>query len=114
MDHLKIYLVFIIMLFANCKTKEQNKEPDIKLTNITVTDPLPSWNDGPLKKDILAFVTNVTTEGNAEFIPVENRIATFDNDGTLWSEVPLVQGVFAVYQLKKMVTANPALAKEQP
>ena len=77
-------------------------------------DPLPSWNDGSLKKAIINFVTNATTEGGSGFIPVENRIATFDNDGTLWAEKPYVQELFAVYQVKKMVEAKPELAKKQP
>jgi hypothetical protein len=47
------------------------------------TDPLPSWNDGPAKKAIVAFVTKITTAGSADFVPVAERIATFDNDGTL-------------------------------
>src|SRR5690348_2951806 len=49
-------------------------------------DPLPSWNDGPSKKAILEFVTKVTASRSPDFLPVEERIATFDNDGTLWVE----------------------------
>src|SRR5664279_4420597 len=75
-------------------------------------DPLPSWND-PLKGDIIAYVTKVSKEGSPDFIPVKDRIATFDNDGTLWAEMPLVQELFAYYRVKKIVTANPALAKKQ-
>jgi hypothetical protein len=52
-------------------------------------DPLPSWNDGPVKKSITDFVPRVTTPGGAEFVPVDQRIATFDNDGTLWAEQPM-------------------------
>lgn len=52
-------------------------------------DPLPSWHDTPTKKAITAFVERVTKEGYPDFIPVADRIATFDNDGTLWSEQPL-------------------------
>src|SRR5215813_13731095 len=50
------------------------------------SDPLPSWNDGASKKAIVDFVERTTKPGSAEFIPVEERVATFDNDGTLWSE----------------------------
>ena len=53
------------------------------------TDPLPSWNDGAVKKSITDFVARVTTPGGADFVPAEQRIATFDNDGTLWSEQPI-------------------------
>ena len=53
------------------------------------TDPLPSWNDTAPKKSIVAFVEKVTKEGTSDFVPVDERIATFDNDGTLWVEQPL-------------------------
>ena len=49
-------------------------------------DPLPSWNDGKAKQSITEFVTKVTKEGSSDFVPPEQRIATFDNDGTLWCE----------------------------
>lgn len=49
-------------------------------------DPLPSWNDTGPKKAVVAFVDRVTTPGSSEFVPVPDRIATFDNDGTLWAE----------------------------
>src|SRR3954470_16140641 len=52
-------------------------------------DPLPSWNDGVAKQAILDFVARTTTTGGREFVPVPERIATFDNDGTLWCEQPV-------------------------
>ena len=52
-------------------------------------DPLPSWNDGKARQSILDFVRRVTTEGGPDFVPVPERIAVFDNDGTLWPEYPL-------------------------
>ena len=51
-------------------------------------DPLPSWNDGQAKKSIVAFVEKATTKDSPEFVPAEERIATFDNDGTLWASSP--------------------------
>src|ERR1700694_322234 len=51
------------------------------------SDPLPSWNDGPAKRSITDFVARVTVQGAADFVPVDRRIATFDNDGTLWTEL---------------------------
>ena len=54
-------------------------------------DPLPSWNEGKTKQQILDFVKNVTTTSSSNFVPAEERIATFDNDGTLWSEQPVYQ-----------------------
>ena len=54
-------------------------------------DPLPSWNDGKAKQSITDFVAKVTTEGSSDFVPVPERIATFDNDGTLWAEQPMLE-----------------------
>ena len=53
------------------------------------TDPLPSWNDGKAKQSVIGFVEKVTKAGSTEFIPAPERIAVFDNDGTLWSEQPM-------------------------
>ena len=70
-------------------------------------DPLGSWNDGPTKAAILQFVQDVTKEGGPEFVPPEQRIATFDIDGTLWCEQPVIQVHFLMYRLKKMVEKEP-------
>jgi hypothetical protein len=75
-------------------------------------DPLPSWQDSPVKAAIVASVQQATTEGGAGYIPPRDRIATFDNDGTLWCEQPLGQGVFIVDQLKAQLEATPALATQ--
>ncbi len=78
---------------------------------LAADDPLPSWNDGAAKTSILAFVDKVTTAGSQDFVPVEERIATFDNDGTLWSEQPMYfQIAFAVDRLKVIAAADPAIA----
>jgi phosphoserine phosphatase len=75
---------------------------------------LPSWNDGPARTAILEFVRSVTRPGGS-FVPAAERIATFDNDGTLWCEKPLyVQADFVFRRWKEMVQANPELAREQP
>src|SRR5438445_25720 len=59
-------------------------------------DPLASWNDGAVKKSIVDFVAKVTKEGSPDFVPAAERIATFDNDGTLWCEKPMpIQLFFA-------------------
>jgi hypothetical protein len=78
------------------------------------TDPLPSWNKGATKDAIISFVNDVSTEGSDKFVPKEYRIATFDNDGTLWCEKPLIQGLYVGYRVKKMAAKNPALRKKQP
>ena len=65
------------------------------------TGPLPSWNDTAPKKAIIVFVEKVTKEGSSDFVPPNERIATFDNDGTLWCEKPLpVQLFFMLDRVK--------------
>lgn len=71
-------------------------------------DPLPSWNDTPAKKAIVAFVETVTREGSSHYVPVAERIATFDNDGTLWSEQPTYfPEVFMIDRFKALAPQHP-------
>ena len=78
-------------------------------------DPLPSWNDGPTKQSILDFVTRVTTAGGRDFVPVPERIATFDNDGTLWTEQPIYfQTIFAMDRVKAAVARHPEWRTTEP
>jgi len=81
---------------------------------MAASDPLPSWNDGATKQAIVEFVTRVTTANSPDFVPVEDRIATFDNDGTLWAEQPYVQGLFILEKIKAMAAADPSLQDQQP
>lgn len=82
---------------------------------VAQTDPLPSWNDGQAKQAIIAFVTDVTREGSADFIPEPERIATFDNDGTLWIEQPAyVQFAFALDRVKALAGQHPEWKGTQP
>lgn len=77
--------------------------------------PLPSWNDGPSRQAIVAFVEAVTKDGGADYVAPSDRIAVFDNDGTLWSEQPLYfQLIFALDQVKVMAPKHPEWAQEQP
>ena len=69
-------------------------------------DPLPSWNDGPAKQAIIAFVEEVTKEGGSGFVAPPERIATFDNDGTLWSEQPIFQLLFAIDRVKALASST--------
>lgn len=79
------------------------------------TDPLPSWNDGAAKQAIIAFVTDTTTEGKATFVPPAERIATFDQDGTLWVEHPMYsQVIYALDRVGALVKAKPELAEVEP
>lgn len=78
-------------------------------------DPLPSWNDGGAKGRIVAFVEQVTQEGRPGFIPPADRIAVFDNDGTLWAEQPLYfQFMFALDRVKALAPKHPEWKTQQP
>lgn len=78
-------------------------------------DPLPSWNEGATKASILDFVARVTTQGGPDFVPVDQRIATFDNDGTLWIEQPMyIQLAFALDRVKVMAPMHPEWKTKQP
>jgi phosphoserine phosphatase len=83
--------------------------------NNTKTDPLPSWNEGAAKESILRFVERVTTERGQDFAPPLDRIAVFDNDGTLWSEKPFYfQLIFALDRVKALATQHPEWQDQQP
>ena len=78
-------------------------------------DPLPSWNEGPAKKSIIQFVNRVTDKRGTDFVPPNERIATFDNDGCLWSEQPIYfQLLFAIDRVKQLVPQHPEWETEQP
>lgn len=79
------------------------------------TDPLPSWNDSATKAAIVDFVAAVTTEGGPDYVAPNNRIATFDNDGTLWVEQPMyVQFAFALDRVKAMAPDHPEWKDKEP
>ena len=79
------------------------------------SDPLPSWNEGNAKQAILGFVTAVTREGSPDFVPPPERIATFDNDGTLWVEQPMyTQLAFAIDRVKALAPLHPEWKDKEP
>ena len=79
------------------------------------TDPLPSWTDGKNKQAIIAFVGKVTKKGSPDFVPVEARVATFDNDGTLWAEQPMYfQLLFALERVKETARQHPEWKDKEP
>lgn len=91
---------------ANASTSEKSASP---------SDPLPSWHEGPLKQEIMAYVEDVTNINSPNFVAVEDRIATFDNDGTLWSEQPVYfQFYFAIDRVKAMAADHPEWKTTQP
>jgi len=98
--------VFIAVLLASC-TSVVGAPP--------ASDPLPSWNDGSAKTAIVAFVDKVTKPGSPNFVPVPERIAVFDNDGTLWCEQPLpVQLYFALDRVKALAPRHPEWKEKEP
>ena len=85
-------------------------------TNVSVAaDPLPSWNNTAPKKAIVTFVERVTREDSPDFVPVAERIATFDNDGTLWAEQPIYfQFLFAIDRVKALAPQHPEWNTQEP
>ena len=84
-------------------------------TGAAAAEALPSWNDGPSKRAIVKFVTEVTTTGAPTFVPVADRLAVFDNDGTLWCEQPIYfQFAFALDQVKAIAPKHPEWKTQEP
>jgi phosphoserine phosphatase len=84
-------------------------------TRACATDLLPSWNDGKAKQSIVAFVQRVTTPGSMDFVPPAERIATFDNDGTLWAEQPAYfQALFVFDRIKALGGQHPEWKTQEP
>ena len=107
-------------------TSTSNRGPRLTLTVLSAllalhtqahaqSDPLPSWNDGAAKRAIVAFVRATTTSGSPRFVAPAERIATFDQDGTLWVEQPIyTQVVYCLDKVPDLVKKKPALANEEP
>ncbi|MCC6193452.1 MAG: haloacid dehalogenase-like hydrolase [Burkholderiales bacterium] len=95
-------LLLAMLLLAGCATTQ-------------VGDPLPSWNEGPTKAAIVKLIEDTTRPGSPDFVPPAERIATFDNDGTLWSEHPMyVEVVFTLDRIKALAGQNPSWRTEMP
>ena len=78
-------------------------------------DPLPSWNDAAAKKAIVSFVEKTTAKDSADFVPTAERIAVFDNDGTLWSEQPMYfQAIFIFDRIKELAPQHPEWTSKEP
>src|ERR1700743_1031976 len=114
--NLKQLLIIVLVMATSVSiisfTGNSKKTAAVSLSK--PADPLPSWNDGALKKAIIDYVKKVTNSADPGFIPVEDRIATFDNDGTLWAEEPTIEVEYAKEALKSLIQKNPELAKQQP
>jgi phosphoserine phosphatase len=82
---------------------------------LSAAEQLPSWNEGPNKQAIITFVKKITTDGAPDFVPPSERIAVFDNDGTLWSEQPMYfQLAFALDRVKALGAKHPEWKEKQP
>src|SRR5262245_42784597 len=96
-------IIALVFLFPACKAFAQ------------AADPLPSWNEGCAKQSIIEFVATVTRDGSPGYVPPSDRIATFDNDGTLWCEQPMyVQLAFALDRAKVLAPMHPEWKDKQP
>ncbi len=85
------------------------------VASVGAEDPLPSWNEGAARQAIVAFVEKVTKEGSADYVPERERIAVFDNDGTLWCEQPMyVQLAFALERVKALAPQHPEWKETEP
>jgi phosphoglycolate phosphatase-like HAD superfamily hydrolase len=111
--HLRIsFLITFVLLLASSGCQDQNHVQPARQAQL---DPLPSWNDTAPKKNIIAFVERVTKEGGPDFVAVANRIATFDNDGTLWLEYPMYTQIdFAIDRVRQLAPQHPEWKKTQP
>jgi hypothetical protein len=107
-------LLFISIVLFSCKESIQKNE-EIAPIITEINDPLPSWNDGATKTAIMNYVEEVTNPQSQNFIPVIDRIATFDNDGNLWSEQPAYfQLFFAIDRIKALASDHPEWETTQP
>lgn len=87
----------------------------LPLNLFALDDPLPSWNEGEAKKTLLDFVQRITDEKSAQYIPVKERLATFDQDGTLWVEQPIyTQFIFAIDRIKALAPQHPDWNTKEP
>ncbi|MBN1198398.1 MAG: haloacid dehalogenase-like hydrolase, partial [Bacteroidales bacterium] len=101
------------VFISSCDPAQQGETDGTKYG--LTADPLPSWNDGETKQAILDFVASTTTEGTGDFVPVSDRIACFDNDGTLWSEQPIyAQFMYAIDRVKILAPQHPEWKTKQP
>lgn len=99
----KICFTFLTLLFSTGLIFSQNN----------LSDPLPAWNEGKTKSAIIDFVISVTDQSSPMFVKAGDRIATFDNDGTLWCEQPTIQMVYTFMRVKEMYSSHPEWKNEK-
>ncbi|CAN5358358.1 HAD family hydrolase [soil metagenome] len=114
MKLLNTIAIIMLLMFTACENSSQQKTDQTDTKNVVTptADPLPSWNDGNAKQAIINFVNRITKEGDSAYVKPSERIATFDNDGTLWSEQPYYfQLQFALDRVKEMAPQHPEWKK---
>ncbi len=110
-----IILASLAFVAVSCNSGDEKKEKAATpKTEVVSTDPLPSWKEGSNKSAIIDFVTQVIEQDGPNYVRPEERIATFDNDGTLWCEQPVAQLEFVSYKIKKMASLHPEWKEVQP
>jgi len=118
LDHRKIRMTHVLPLlmgFLLTVTANPRIALAVAADASVIADPLPSWNAGAAKQAIRDFVANVTKPDSPEFVPINERIAVFDNDGTLWSEQPIyVQLCFALDRVKALAPLHPEWKTKEP
>lgn len=110
-------LLFILLLatISSCKDQTAPTTPSTSTQTTPSSDQLPSWNEGPNKKAIIDFVQHSTDSASPGFIPEADRIACFDNDGTLWTEQPAYfQLLYAIDRIKKIAPQHPEWKTKEP
>ena len=114
LNQIKTFFIITVFFFSvtSCTTSTNKKETG---GHINVYNPLPSWVNGKNKSDIINFVEATVNKANSNFVPVEDRIAVFDNDGTLWSEQPAYfQLFFVVDRIKELEPLHPEWKDTEP
>ncbi len=110
-----IFIPVLLVFMFFCSTNDVKEEAINIGEEKEILDPLPSWNEGDTKSNIINYVNEVTEAGNSNFIEIADRIATFDNDGNLWSEQPAYfQLFFAMDRIKELAPQHPEWKTEQP
>ncbi|HVW05500.1 MAG TPA: HAD family hydrolase [Vicinamibacterales bacterium] len=108
-------LLVLLIVVAMPACSRPSSPPAASAAATASVDVLASWNDGAARRAIVAFVDRVTKAGGPDFVPVSERIATFDNDGTLWAEKPVpFQVIFAFDRIKAMAPQHPEWRRKEP
>jgi hypothetical protein len=109
-----VALVTCALILSGCSRSSDDSQVQSS-TAAVAADPLPSWNDGPVKTAILDFIQHTSSPGDPEFVPESERIAVFDNDGTLWAEQPMyIQLAFAIDRVKVLAPDHPEWRYREP